>query len=200
MTERLNIHQRMAAVMKAVRGVAKTQRNDHGGYMYAGHERLTDTLRDHYVALGILRSASVKSWSRDDKGCLTVEVIVAWECTDTPSDRKEVTMLGEAGRVTKDGGLSPVQFGIALSYAVKNAEFKAFSLTGDDTPDSEESDTERVPELVLDFIDRFDGAQTVADVEAIGAEVRDAMGNPDVKNERRRLLDARQSAMARVRP
>jgi hypothetical protein len=192
----LNIYQRMAAVMTAVRGVAKTQKNTQGGgYLYAGHERVTEALREEYVKHGILRTASISAVRRDG-GSLSCDVLVSWINVENPEDRYSVTMLGESGPLTKSGVLSSVQAGIALSYAVKNAEFKAFSLTGDDTPDAEERD-DQVPEKVAEFVERFESAETLAEVEQISAEVREA--GAAVANERTRLLEARSSAMRRVR-
>lgn len=137
------IYQRMNAVMRDVRGVGKNSHNPQGGYKYAGHEAVTEALRDAYVKHGIIRTATVTGTQLLDRGALLLTVKVAWICDDEPHSRHEVEVPGIQSSVKKDGGLSPVQVGMALSYAVKNAEFKCFSLTGDDTPDTEAHDDDR---------------------------------------------------------
>jgi hypothetical protein len=180
--------------MRAVRGVKKTEHNKHAGYNYAGHEALTDALRDHYAKNGIVRTASVESYHREG-GHLSLMVRVSWINVDDPTDRHEVTILGESPPVTKGGTGSPVQAGIALSYAVKNAEFKTFALTGDDTPDAAAVDNQ-TPELVLDLIERYQEARTVADIEAINANVKSEWSR--VSKHRTELVAARGEALKRV--
>ncbi len=190
----LNIHQRMRAVMQEVRGVAKASTNAHGGYKYAGHEALTDALRDKYVKHGILRTASVVEHIRQG-GLLQLLVKVTWINVDKPEDLYSVQILGESPAVTKSGAASPVQAGIALSYAVKNAEFKAFALTGDDTPNAEEHDNQ-TPEVVLDLLDRYAEAATQGDIDGIGADIRREWDR--CKDHRQELTAARTAAMGRV--
>jgi hypothetical protein len=190
----LNIHQRMQAVMRDVRGVAKSQTNTHGGYKYAGHEALTDALRDKYVTHGIQRTATVVEHHRDG-GLLQLLVEVTWINVERPEDRYSVRILGESPAVTKSGAASPVQAGIALSYAVKNAEFKAFALTGDDTPNAEENDNQ-TPEVVMDLLDRYAEAATQGDIDGIGADIRREWER--CKEHRQELTEARTAAMRRV--
>lgn len=137
-----NVYQRMRAVMKDVRGVGKSQYNSQAHYKYAGHEAVTEALRDAYVKHGIVRTADVIRSEREG-GLLRLHVLVSWINVDNPEDRYSVTMVGESMSPTKAREPTSTQSGVALSYAVKNAEFKAFSLTGDDTPDAEKQDEER---------------------------------------------------------
>jgi len=195
MTETVpTIHQRMHAVMKAVRGVAKSSFNQHGKYKYAGHEQVTDALRDEYVKNGIIRSASVQQFARTSDGTLQLLVRVTWANVENPTDCYFVDALGEAPTTTSSGKATGQQAGIALSYAVKLAEMKAFALTGDDTPNPEDGD--EANETVGAFIDRFEAAQTVADIDAISADVKYAGSSVAVG--RQALLDARGAAMKRV--
>lgn len=135
-----NIYQRLNAIMKVVRGVGKHGHNKHGGYSYAGHEAITDAVRDQYVKQGVVRTASVIDHQLLDGGTVMVKVKVSWVCTDNPISRLDVDMVAVQPTQTKLGGLTAQQMGQAVSYAVKNAELKCLSLTGDDTPDSDESD------------------------------------------------------------
>lgn len=188
-----NIHQRMHAIMKAVRGVAKSDFNQHGKYKYAGHEAVTASLRDEYVKQGIVRSASVLSFARTPDGTLQLLVEVRWQCADAP-ESYAVQVLGEAPTTTSSGKATGQQAGIAFSYAVKMAELKAFSLTGDDTPNNEDGD--RTNEQGEDFLRQFEECKTVQEVEALSREVRDA--GASVASYRQELLKARADAMARV--
>ncbi len=190
----LSIHQRMAAVMKAVRGVAKSEFNQHGKYKYAGHEQVTDALRDEYTRLGILRTASVLEYTRTPDGTLQLYVAVRWACVDKPDDAVEVKVLGEAPTTTSTGKATGQQAGIALSYAVKMAEPKAFSLTGDATPNPEAGD--KVNEQAEDFLRQFAECQTAQEVEALSVEIRSA--GSSVSAYRQELLAARTEAMKRI--
>jgi hypothetical protein len=193
-TPGVSIHERMALVMKDVHGVAKSSFNQHGKYKYAGHEAVTASLRDAYVLRRILRTASVKSFARTTDGTLQLLVSIRWANIDAPSDFVEVDVLGEAPTTTSSGKATGQQAGIAFSYAVKMAELKAFSLTGDDTPNNEDGD--RTNEQGEDFLRQFEECQTVQEVEALSIEVRQA--GSAVASYRQDLLKARAAAMARV--
>jgi len=193
-TEQTTIYDRLHAIMKDVRGVGKTQFNQHGKYKYAGHEQVTEALRDAYVKHKVVRSASVEKYDRTADGTLQLYVVVEWRCSDNPESFCSVGVLGEAPTTTSNGKATGQQAGVALSYAVKLAELKRFSLTGDDTPNPEENDESN--DIVSGFIDRFDSAKTVADVEAISGDIK-AAGN-SVGKGRQALLEARTEAMKRV--
>lgn len=188
------IQERMAAVMREVRGVAKSSFNQHGKYKYAGHEAVTESLRGAYVKHGILRKASVRTFSRTSDGTLQLLVNVRWTSVGAPADFEEVDALGEAPTTTSNGKATGQQAGIAFSYAVKQAELKAFSLTGDDTPNNEEGD--RVNDQAEDFKRQFGECTTAQEVEALSREVKDA--GAAVASYRTDLLKARSEAMARV--
>ena len=82
--------------------------------------------------------------------------------------------------VRKECNLSPVQVGMALSYAVKNAEFKCFALTGDDTPDTEEEDHREPAADTSEFANgagqehlrRFEAAQTMDEWKAVNEDIK----------------------------
>jgi hypothetical protein len=190
----------MAAVMRDVQGVAKADRNQHGGYNYAGHEAVTEALRGAYVAHGILRLATVASHTREN-GLLTQVVAVSWVNIDQPEDRVTVHVLGECPATTKNGSATPQQAGIGFSYAVKNAEFKAFSLKGDATEDPEAlkvSESSQDPTEELEAILADLGMATT--VEELNTVRRDAKAlirrlNP---SDRARLVEAGAAAAKRV--
>jgi 5'-3' exonuclease len=138
---RPNIHQRMREVMKLVPGVAKAAKHQQG-YAYTGHEALTHALRPAYIKCGIVRTCSLvkSSWLGADYFC-TVEVRLT--NVDDKSDFVAVQADGVAPSIGKDkdsgeAKRAATQPGVGFSYAQKCAEFKAFCITGDDTPDGEE--------------------------------------------------------------
>ena len=185
-----NIYQRLQAVMTDVRGVAKRGHNRQGNYKYAGHEAVTEALRDAYVKHGIVRTASVVGHELVDKGTLVLMVEVSWVNVDDPESRHTVVIPAVQSSVQKNGGPSPVQVGMALSYAVKNAEFKTLALTGDDTPDVESDEVEHYDggnasdahyedhprddanSLATAYLARFSDCRSEADIKALREEVR----------------------------
>lgn len=210
---RRTIYQRMNAVMKDVRGVGKHSSNPQGGYKYAGHEAVTEALRDAYVRHGIVRTANVVKTEILERGLLVLTVRVSWICDDEPSSRHEVEMPGLQSSVKKDGSMAPVQVGMALSYAVKNAEFKCFSLTGDDTPDTESEDDDRGEQrydepqgndpaqaLAVEYLGRFTECQTPEDLKKLNDTIK---ANWDkvktVRDFSEHMVSARRKAGERVR-
>lgn len=215
------IYQRMALVMRDVRGVGKHSRNPQGNYSYAGHEAVTDALRDAYVKHGIVRTASVIRTEVLADGVLLLTVQVSWICDDHPASRLVVEMPGLQSSVKKDGGMAPVQVGMALSYAVKNAEFKCFALTGDDTPDTEEADNDRDDDLraergtqasangngraeptglAVEYLARFTECKTADEVKALNELIKKNWDSvravPDFADH---LVAARRKAGERIR-
>lgn len=140
-----NIYQRINAVMAAVRGVGKDSHNPHGKYKYAGHEAVTSALRDHYVAQGIVRHSSVLSCT-EQGGVVMVNVRVSFVNVDDTSDRIELDAPAIQPPQTTAKTPTAQQVGQAISYAVKNVEFKLFALTGDDEPDSDSQPIEPAQE------------------------------------------------------
>lgn len=206
------IYQRMNAVMKDVRGVGKHSSNPQGGYKYAGHEAVTEALRDSYVKHGIIRTANVVKTEILERGLLVLTVRVSWICDDEPTSRHEVEMPGLQSSVKKDGGMAPVQVGMALSYAVKNAEFKCFSLTGDDTPDTEAEDDDRgEPEpvrhgsddaqhLAVEYLGRFTEVTTPEALKALNEEIKSNWARvKTVRDFSEHMVSARRKAAERIR-
>lgn len=133
----MNIFQKLNAVQREVRGVGKNSYNQHQRYNYAGHEAVTEALRDAYVKHGIIRTATVVDSELDEKACYRATVDVSWVNIESPEDRHTVRMVGLAPSTSSKGPqAAATQSGVALSYAVKLAEFKVLALTGDDTPDA----------------------------------------------------------------
>lgn len=189
------IYERINAVMRDVRGVGKSKENRQFGYSYAGHEDVTEALRDAYSTHGIVRSATVLSTQIIAPGTVLLNVRVSWVCHDEPSSLHAVEIPALQTSSRKDRDHDPMQIGKALSYAVKNAEFKIFALTGDDTPDVEEDDVDRGREpprngasggpssdngaprdegeaLARGYIDRFGKVQTDKELSDLNAEAR----------------------------
>jgi hypothetical protein len=207
------ITERMNAVMKDVRGVGKNSHNPQGGYRYAGHEAVTDALRDAYVKHGIVRTATVLDTQILERGTLLLKVRVTWTCADDPHSKYDVEMPGLQSSVKKDGGMAPVQVGMALSYAVKNAEFKCFSLTGDDTPDTEAADDDRgepsheeshepseAETAAMAYLARFTQVKTPTELKVLNDEIRENWNLvKTVRDFSERMVAARRRTAERLR-
>lgn len=205
MGETKNIWQRINAIMRDVRGVGKHQRNPQGNYNYAGHEAVTEALHDAYVKHGVVRTATVIKSDVLDRGVVSLMVRVSWVAIEGDS-RLDVEIPAVAPSVRKDGGVSAVQVGAALSYAVKNAEFKTFALTGDDSPDAEEQD-DRDHEDTSDFandagqeyLKKLDTCANAAEVQAVSDDVKKKWSSlKTIPGFGERFVEARGKAFARV--
>lgn len=141
----LSLFQRMNAVMEEVSHLYKSKQAPKfaGDYKYIGHDQLTAALRGAFTRFGIVRTCSMKSYIITEDKDFVATVAVRWTNVDDDGDYFEVETIGIApctsGKENPTKKLSAVQTGIALSYAQKIAEFKAFSIVGDDTPDGEQA-------------------------------------------------------------
>lgn len=130
------IYEKIQKVMQAVKGVEKDSTNTHARYKYAGHEAVTEALRGHFAELGIVRQVSVSSCDILNGGTVQIMVRVSYVDVEDAS-RIDVDMPAIQPSQTKSKDVTAQQVGQAVSYAVKNVEFKLFSLTGDTEPDSD---------------------------------------------------------------
>lgn len=133
----MSIHKKINEVMKLVKGVEKSSTNKHGNYHYAGHEAVTGTLRAHFARIGIVRSVNMFACDVLDGGAVRIGVDVSYTDIEDPTAPLVCRMFALQHCQTKSGAITAQQVGQALSYAVKNAEFKLFALTGDTEPDSD---------------------------------------------------------------
>lgn len=138
----LNIYERMNLVMGEVTSIKKNKQTPKyaGDYKYAGHDQLTELLHGPFTRFGIVRTISVESWRVTEDKDFEGTFLVRWTNIDDPEDFVEVKAVGIAPCTTGDGKpkkVSATASGIAQSYAQKSAEFKAFAIPGDDTPDAE---------------------------------------------------------------
>jgi hypothetical protein len=177
-----NIYQRLNAVQKDVRGVGKHRTNQHQRYNYAGHEDVTEALRDSYVKHGIIRSAEIVDAHLDASACFIAKCRIEWVNIDDPQDRHvvHITSLAPSTSGASKGQLpAATHSGVALSYAVKTAEFKVLALTGDDTPDASGEEQTRGAEKaaeaarfsVDELVAAFDNARTERDLQNARASV-----------------------------
>lgn len=205
------IYERINAVMRDVRGVGKHSENKHFKYKYAGHESVTDALRDSYAKHGIVRSATMLRYEIPSPGTILLIVKVSWICTDEPTSRHEVEIPALQPSDRSDKGHDPMQIGKALSYAVKNAEFKVFSLTGDDTPDVEaEDDGREDPEpqrpandeaqrIAVEYMGRFTEVRDQKELDALKKEIRaNWAAVKTVRGIAERMVEAQRRAAERI--
>jgi hypothetical protein len=174
--------------MAELPGVEKQRRNQHGNYGYAGHEDVTAAIRHLYVKHGVVRTYEVERYELTNHGVFIATVNVHFVNIDEPTDRIVVPVAGIAPCTTKNGSPTAQQAGVAISYAIKNAEFKTFSLKGDDTPDPNDDVYDGAVQAqteLEDFVASFKAATTLDEVNDVAQRVSDA----------RHLLGARRDAI-----
>lgn len=121
-----NIYQRMHAVMQAVSYVQKEDKKVNNQYTFVSHDAVTAKIRPALIANGIITVPRVTKWQQDGNRT-ECDLEVDFVNIDKPEERLTVSMFG-FGIDPQDKGP-----GKAISYAVKYALLKAFSLeTGDD--------------------------------------------------------------------
>lgn len=200
----LNIFQRMREVMREVKIVAKDRYQKFDKFHYTGHDDVTDPLHDAFVKFGIIQHVILGDMGRREDKSFYVNVTIAWINVDDPTDRFVVLSFGEA-MATRDRGQKgdDLQFGKAISYAVKVAQLKNFMLVGGGIEDNEATTrperAEREPqseavvavadEQVQEFISQYRACKTRKDLE----DVREAI-MPLVN--KRRLSEDQESRLA----
>src|SRR5688572_5129635 len=116
----------MHQVMKAVSYVQKEEKMVNNQYRFVSHDAVTAKLRPHLIEAGVLVVPRVTKHSQDGNRT-EVDIEVDFVNVEKPEDRITIPMFG-FGIDPQDKGP-----GKAVSYAVKYALLKAFSLeTGDD--------------------------------------------------------------------
>jgi len=138
MSLKLNIFQRLNAVMKEVKYVQKEEKMVNGQYRFVSHDAVTAKLHDPLTNHGIVMLPSVLEINHQDITVVdkngpkpavrtTCKIEVSFVNIDDPTDKVSIVHCG--------CGIDPGDKGIgkAVSYAVKYALLKVFCLeTGDD--------------------------------------------------------------------
>ena len=185
------IYQKINAVMKAVKGVEKTRTNQHGKFKYAGHEDVNEALRGHFAVVGIVRCAEIVECSILDGGTIMARCLVTYTDVEDGT-RIEAAMWAVQPSQTSGKTVTAQQIGQALSYAVKNVEFKLFALTGDNEQDSDSTESYSLHEAQTqvpghnaragELLKMFTIAKDLAEVDEVSAmckaEWKDLKGVP----------------------
>lgn len=125
MVDKLNIHQRLHAVMKKVDYIQKEKKSGMN-YSIVSHDAVTAKIRPELVDQGVIYYPC-KIERRQDGNRTELDVTVRFVNVDVPSDFIDVSCVGY-GIDSQDKGP-----GKATSYAVKYALLKALGMeTGDD--------------------------------------------------------------------
>jgi hypothetical protein len=165
----LNLHQRMAAVMREVTYIQKETKQGMQ-YKIVSHDKVTAKVRPALLANGVIyypiRCDTAQNGNRTE-----CNMTVRFANIDDPQDFIDVESCGH-GIDTQDKGP-----GKAQSYAVKYALLKALGLeTGDDADhDSIEYSRDATPSKSTQK--KVNEAQTVDDINALIAEVK-ALNKP----------------------
>ena len=136
MTEKkLNIHQRINAVMKALKYVQKENKKVNNQYTFVSHDAVTAAVRPHLVEHGIVVIPTVINHSQNGNRT-EVDLQVDFVNIDTPEDKVSVCVFGY-GVDQQDKGP-----GKAFSYAKKYAFLQTFALETGDDPEKDNIDHE----------------------------------------------------------
>ncbi len=133
----MNIYQRMHAVMRELQGIELVKAAGLG-FQIIKHDDVTRALRPLYLKHGIVQTASVEQATQLEGGTTELIVEVRWTNIDEPSEFCAISTIGHATSNAKDKATGLMKrddlgVGKALSYAVKMAQLKCFSLlSGED--------------------------------------------------------------------
>lgn len=131
--EARNIHQRIHAVMQAVKYIQKEDKKVNNQYTFVSHDAVVEKIRPALIENGIVLEVSVTSHEQDGNRC-TVDLAVDLVNIDTPEDRVRTSCFGY-GIDNQDKGP-----GKAISYAFKYCLLKAFCLETGDDPERDDVD------------------------------------------------------------
>lgn len=139
--DRLNIYQRLHAVMEEVDYIQKCQKKMNGQYTFVQADAVVAKLRGPLLKHGIFLVPTITHSSQDGNRTI-VNLAVAFVCIDKPEDRFEVEYPGH-GVDNQDKGI-----GKAITYAMKYALLKTFFLETGDEDDNEAHQVEYKPPVV----------------------------------------------------
>lgn len=123
---KLNIYQRLHAVMKDVEYIRKEDKKVNNQYTFVSHDAVTGKCRKAFVDHGVLVVPTVQQNVQNGNRTETT-ILVEFVNIDNPDDKVLTTSIGY-GIDNQDKGV-----GKAYSYAYKNALLKVLALeTGDD--------------------------------------------------------------------
>lgn len=171
----LNVHQRLAQAMHAVKYIQNEQKQGMQ-YRIVSHDKVTAKVRPALLDAGIVyypvRCDYVQSGNRTE-----CSVTVRFVNVDEPADFFDVPTLG-FGVDGQDKGP-----GKAMSYAVKYALLKALGLeTGEDPDEDVDAPpyTPRNPHKVIpaEILDAVAGAETLASLQAVWTANREWQADP----------------------
>lgn len=207
----MSIHKKIQQVMQRVVGVSKDRTNKHGNFKYAGHEDVNEKLRPLFAELGIVREARMLTCQLLEHGTILAHCEISYVDVEDPTAPLRVPMWAVQPAQTSGKTVTAQQIGQALSYAVKNVEFKLFALTGDGEADSDSSEAYNPNEgpsdgaaaaLAKNLLGQFDTATTLEEVERIRATFKAdwAASNFDsVPNLIESIVAAKTNAVQRIK-
>jgi hypothetical protein len=142
---KMNIYQKMSVVTGAVGNVAKGDALVNKQYRFTSHDAVMAAVRPHLVEVGLVVLPTVTNRVQDGNRT-EVDLSIAIINCDSPDQRVELNYFGY-GIDGQDKGP-----GKAISYAVKYALLKSFSLDTGDDPEND-ANTEHVPAPKADVFD-----------------------------------------------
>lgn len=172
--KKLNIHQRINAVMKDVSYVSKENKKVNDQYTFVSHDAVTAAIQPKLVEHGIVVEPSVISHMQDGNRT-EVDIQVDFVNMDEPKDRISLTFFGY-GVDKQDKGP-----GKAFSYAKKYAFLQLFCLeTGDDPErdsiDHKPSEKKTAPKKAIKWHGPLNKTQLKAQLRSLSSDL-DGVGD-----------------------
>lgn len=127
---KLNIHQRILAIMRELDYIQKSDKQVNGQYRFASHDQVTEAIHPLLVKHGVTMIPTTKSITQEGNRT-SVVMMVVFTCVDNPTDQFSVEY---AGYGVDGGDKGP---GKAVSYACKYAALKTFAIATGDDPDKD---------------------------------------------------------------
>jgi hypothetical protein len=127
---KLNIYQRLHAIMKDVKYIQKGDARVNNQYRFVSHDSVVAALHGPLVKHGVVVVPSIQEITQQDNRT-TVKLVVAFINIDDPKDQFGIMSAGY-GIDSGDKGI-----GKAYSYAYKYALLKTFCLETGDDPDND---------------------------------------------------------------
>lgn len=201
----LNIHQRVAAVMKDLRGVDKGSTNTHFNYKYAGHEAINAAMRPLFLHHGITQTISCSEFRVQQAPTVcSCMVRVRWACTDNPADFIEGDIPALMPASAKSG-FTPQMAASLISYGCKGYALKVLMLTDSNEPDAGSWTPEPEPPATSNqhseaWLQRLRTVGSVKEIAEINDEVKKNWGLVrDLSGFSETYAQARKHAIERVK-
>lgn len=177
MTNPLNLHQRILAIMSDIHYICKGDKTVNGQYRFVSHDQATEALQPLLIKYGVTAITSVVSHTQEGNRT-EVDIRIYFTNADVPHDSFFVEFFGYG---IDSGDKGP---GKAISYACKYAYLKVFNIATGDDPDKD-ANASYEPKKCLEFDEALPDKTSAKLMDKFLTHSAEAMGKhvEDVKRE-----------------